>query len=530
MIHQRAYRQRVDGESRRKAARLHVAALFRILIRIRPIRIVREVDQLVQIEVDAGEQVFYRPCRQIHDGRAGHLQHAAAQRAVANGVEVEINVAVDQIYAYHRFPICIGGGYGRRHLNADIGVERGKIFRIAVQHQIEPVFDALRRVYIKVFIVFFRIYAFHVQHFEQSVERIAQIEGFSVAARTQFKGDAAAEHGVYHLVDEVRALVCKTVFHRLRVFTFAARILDQFVAQIGIVLFNARSESGRQREVGFKSGAFIRAAFQILRVVEAEFELIALARRRGQLHFPRQVVEPRKIDDGSILQDLGDGGHCHRQREVGIQHQGGAAFCIARKRLRAVCQSQHRRALLALGQLTQKLFHFFGGDLHDVCQIFHHVKVFHFEHGEFHSQQLDLRKVDIKIAVVNGHINALARIEYGLIVGAARAEHQRRVRVGDNAHHQRALLKIERAFRGLFQIGCQREAELYVRFFYGPSNAVIFDGFQSVLHVLVVHRQNGFQDGSKHRPDVGRAACRGEVEIQAHIQRIEQGDNAVLHL
>ena len=70
--------------------------------------------QLVQIQIYAREQFANFTFGKIHDGRAGHLDDAAAERAVAYRGEIEIDVAVIQINADSGLPLDLAA---RLHLD-----------------------------------------------------------------------------------------------------------------------------------------------------------------------------------------------------------------------------------------------------------------------------------------------------------------------------------------------------------------------------------------------------------------------------
>ena len=505
--HERSYRHGRNAE--RRSIRLLVNGLV-------PIRIVSEVKQLVQIQIYAREQFANFTFGKIHDGRAGHLDDAAAERAVAYRGEIEIDVAFIQINADRGLPLGLAA---RLHFDADIGVERGEIVGAAVENKVEPIFDVGGRVDVE--ITGIGVDAFHSEQAEYAVERILQVESFSLAAAAQLESKAAAEHAVQNLVDEVAAVIFKAGRHvGLLVGPVAAHIGDERVAQIVRVFNVALSEARGKREACFKSRAFISAVFD-LRVVQAELELVALARVGRELDLPRQVIQSREVDYRRVFQYLRDRAERHGQRQIGAKLERSGRIHRA---LIALRQGEHSRSLLLGGQLREQFADLIRDHIDDVVEIAHDIEVLHFQHGEFKPQQFDVGKIDIEVALIDRDIDAIALVEYGRRIS------ERERSLSNHAHRECALFKIERAAFIELEIGRQGERKLNIRRVYRPIDALFFERVQSVDDVLIVAVDDVVDYRRDKLPNIRRAARSRHVEIEARVESIEQLDDAAVHV
>ena len=268
-------------------------------------------EQFVQVEIDIRKQLVNLRFEQLHNGGIGDFQHTAAQCALSDSAEVDVNFAFAEVNADCGFPIAIAYRVAGSHFYADIGVDRGQIVALSVKYEIEPVLHIGGSIEIERKV---GINLIHTEQTEQTVERVFEVEGIAVAVRAEFQSQTAGKYAVDNFCDEVARLT--RIAFRHVAFAFAAvHIGEQVVAHVvarRITFFECRG----QGEIRFQ----IHARRSFGSVVQLQLQLSCAARCGGEDYLPRQI-ERGEVDYRSILQYLCDGGKRHAQRKVAAEFE-----------------------------------------------------------------------------------------------------------------------------------------------------------------------------------------------------------------
>ena len=269
-------------------------------------------EQFVQVEIDIRKQLVNLRFEQLHNGGIGDFQHTAAQCALSDSAEVDVNFAFAEVNADCGFPIAIAYRVAGSHFYADIGVDCGQIVALSVKYEIEPVLHIGGSIEIE---RKFGINLIHTEQTEQTVERVFEVEGIAVAVRAEFQSQTAGKYAVDNFCDEVARLI--RIAFRHVAFAFAAvHIGEQVVAHVGIARRITFFECRGQGESRFK----IHARRSFGSVVQLQLQLSCAARCGGEDYLPRQI-ERGEVDYRSILQYLCDGGKRHAQRKVAAEFE-----------------------------------------------------------------------------------------------------------------------------------------------------------------------------------------------------------------
>ena len=369
IAYQRAHGHLVHGERRSGAHFLNVRIDGRVFQR----------EQFVQVEIDIRKQIVNLRFEQLHNGGIGDFQHTAAQCALSDSAEVDVNFAFAEVNADCGFPITIAYRVAGSHFYADIGVDCRQIVPLSVKYEVEPVLHIGGSIEIERKFGINLILIIHTEQTEQTVERVFEVEGIAVAVRAEFQSQTAGKHAVDNFAYKVARLI-RIAFRHVAFAAVSFDVREQFVAHV-FVRRTKFFECRGQGESRFK----VHAGRSFGSVVQLQLQLALAISCGGENYLPRQF-ELGEVDYRSIIQYLGDGGKRHAQRKVAAEFERSVL-------LLSVCKRHYRRKLLSPGRVVQSRQHIFytrPDNSGNFLYVLHNFESAYFEYGQFDVEQIQL--------------------------------------------------------------------------------------------------------------------------------------------